>query len=442
MPASGKGNLAISFFKVGLGYLAITLLLGLTMVFGLGYGIFGSQGAKAAHVHASLLGFVTMIIIGSMYQITPTLTGTSLYGGNLPKKQFWLMNMGILGMFIALLFLRGTLRTGFQVLFGVVVLIASLLYGYIIFRTLGESRSKIKPVTIPFFKAAIIFLLLGEFLGILKAAYPGSFSGLLLSKTAHAHLGTLGFITMTIFGAEYQMFPMLSLKKLKSESWARINLWSFIIGTAGFIISLLLVRAGGGLTEQRLVSLSLTLFVVVLLLSTYTFLGNMWFTLIGASWKKLDVSVKYLFFGQVFLLVTTFIGSSMAVFYHLGLLDWMVGLGFAAKGLSLYGLIWTHAHLALIGFVTLTIIGATYHLVPMLVWMERYGPKMGKEKVPNIQDLFSKKLAHAILYVLLTGLIGIYFGSLYGVTPLLRSSTLLIGAAGLVFVAEMIRIMK
>jgi cbb3-type cytochrome oxidase subunit 1 len=435
-------NTTLWFFKAGLAYFAATLILGLLMITGKGYSIFGPQGAKAAHVHAGLLGFVTNIIIGAMYQIVPTLTGTKLYGGRLEAKQFIIFNLGVLGIFLTQLNLTGNLRIGFQIFFGTTILLATILFGVIVFKTIGESKSKIKPVTIPFFQAAIIFLLAGEVIGLLTVAFPRFFSHLLLAKTGHAHLGTLGFITMTIFGAEYQMFPMLSMRKLKSEQWAKLNFWTFTVGVAGFFIGLMLIRAEASLVEQRIVSLLLTLFVAILFFSIIIFIANMLLTLKGAESSKLDVSVKYLLAGHLFLLITIATGSAMAVFYHLGLIDWLIDLGLAAKSLSIYGLIWTHAHLALIGFVSLTIIGAMYHLTPMLVWMEKYGPKLGKEEVPNIQDLFSQGLARLILWSSVIGLFGILIGSLYGITGLLRASAYILAVAFGLFILAMYRIMK
>ncbi len=335
----------------------------------------------------------------------------------------------MLGLFITQL-LTGVLRSGFLIIFGLLVLLASALFAYIIFRTMGESRSKIQVVTIPFFKFALIFYLAGVTMGLLMVSFPRYFSQFFLGKTAHAHLGTLGFITMTIFGAEYQMFPMLSLQKLRSEKLARISLWSLAVGAAGFWIGLMIMN-----------TILLTLSTVVLLGSIYVFLLNMILTIRGAKWRGLDVSVKYLLGGHIFLFLTSAIGASMAVFYHLGLIDFLKRLGLAGEGFGIYSLIWTHAHLSLIGFVTLTIMGAMYHLAPMLVWMEKYGPKMGKEKVPNIQDLFSQKIALLILFSTAIGLVGLLIGQLYGNSFLIKSSAYVIGGSGAAFSLDMYRIM-
>ncbi len=424
-------NVTLWFFKAGLAYFAVTLVLGLLMITGKGFALFGPQGAKAAHVHAGLLGFVTNIIIGAMYQIAPTLTGSKLNSETLAHKQFLLINFGFLGLFLTQLLLTGGLRTLFLIIFGAVVLLASLLFAYIIFRTMAESKSKIKPVTIPFFKIAIIYYLAGLVMGLLMVIFPRYFSEFLLAKTAHAHLGTLGFITMTIFGAEYQMFPMLALQKLWSEKLAKINLWSFAIGVAGFWLGLMLLNTA-----------VLTVFVFLLLASTYIFLANMTLTFKGAKLQSLDISVKFLAAGHLFFFIATGTGAAMGVLYHFGLIEWLKAIGLAGENFSIYQLIWIHVHLALIGFVALTIIGAMYHLTPMIVWMERYGPKLGKEEVPNIQDLFSQKVAALILWASVIGLVGILIGSLYGMTGLLRISAYIISAAFGLFIVEMYRIMK
>jgi cbb3-type cytochrome oxidase subunit 1 len=430
IPSSQKNGIAVSFFKVGLAYFLATLALGILMMRGSAYIMFGPQGAKIAHVHAGLIGFVSLIIMGAMYQIVPTLTGSKLYGKGLPRRQFYLINLGFLGLFLTQLFLIGNIRTQFLIFFGFIVLLGSLLFAYIVFKTISLSRSKMKAVTTPFFSIAIIYYLAGITIGLLMAIFPGYFSNFLLAKTAHAHLGTLGWITLTIFGAEYQMYPMLSLQKLKSERWAEINLWTFTIGIFGFWFGLMLLNAR-----------VLTLFVALLLLSTYIFLGNMLLTLKGSKWAPLDISVKFLTVGHVFLFITTLIGAAMGVLYHLGLIEWLKDFGLAGERLGILQLIWTHAHLALIGFVTLTIMGAMYHLVPMLVWMERYGPKMGKEKVPNIQDLFNKRLASLILWSMSLGLVGILTGSLYGLNNIFSTSAYLIAASGTLFSYIMYRIM-
>jgi hypothetical protein len=66
---------------------------------------------------------------------------------------------------------------------------------------------------------------------------------------------------------------------------------------------------------------------------------------------------------------------------------------------------------------------------------------MGKEKVPNIQDLFNKRLASLILWSMSLGLVGILTGSLYGLNNIFSTSAYLIAASGTLFCYVMYRIM-
>jgi cbb3-type cytochrome oxidase subunit 1 len=430
MPAADKNGVALRFFKAALFYFLITLALGVLLITGKAYALFNPLGARLAHVHSGLLGFVTLTIMGAMYQIVPTLTGSEIYDNRLANNQFLLINVGVLGIFLTHLLTTGNLWRSLSILFGSILLLASIIFAYLIFKTMGSRKTKIKPVTIPFFKIAILYYLAGVTMGLLIVISPTYFSRFLLGKTAHAHLGTLGWITMTIFGAEYQMFPMLSLQKLRSERLANLNLWTITLGVAGFWIGLMLLNTQ-----------ILAFFIALSLSSILIFLVNMFLTVKGTNFGKLDVSVKYLIAGQLFLIITAVIGASMGVFYHLGLIDFLKRIGLASQELSLSQLIWTHAHLALIGFVTLKIIGAMYHLVPMLVWMEKYGPKMGKEKVPNIQDLFSQRIARIILWSSVLALVGMLVGQLYGIGLLINLSAYTFAVVGTLFTYAMYRIM-
>ena len=76
-----------------------------------------------------------------------------------------------------------------------------------------------------------------------------------------------------------------------------------------------------------------------------------------------------------------------------------------------------HMHLALIGVLTNTIIGAMYHILPFLVWWETYAGKVGLERVPLLKELFHEPFArlsfwiwNGSLWVLVAGfLLGLFY---------------------------------
>lgn len=50
---------------------------------------------RPAHVHANLLGFVSMMIFGVAYHVIPRFTGNPLYRRELAMAHFWVANAGL-----------------------------------------------------------------------------------------------------------------------------------------------------------------------------------------------------------------------------------------------------------------------------------------------------------------------------------------------------------
>jgi len=106
-----------------------------------------------AHTHINLLGWVEMAIFASIYYIIPRMAARPLYSIALLKVHFWLHNFGLIGMVV--LFTAAGVIGGVASetmmpdeveklvkpflaamgIFGTLVLLANLIWGYNIFRT-------------------------------------------------------------------------------------------------------------------------------------------------------------------------------------------------------------------------------------------------------------------------------------------------------------------
>lgn len=114
-----------------------------------------------AHTHINLLGWVEMAIFAAVYYIIPRLVRRPIYSVNLVKAHFWIHNFGLIGMVV--LFTSAGVIGGMasvesppdQVekvirpflatmgIFGSLVLLANLIWGYNIFRTcIGWRRER------------------------------------------------------------------------------------------------------------------------------------------------------------------------------------------------------------------------------------------------------------------------------------------------------------
>jgi len=55
----------------------------------------------STHVHLNLLGFMSMMIYGVGYHILPRFSGKNIYSPLIVRIQFWVTNIGLVGMAIS-----------------------------------------------------------------------------------------------------------------------------------------------------------------------------------------------------------------------------------------------------------------------------------------------------------------------------------------------------
>ncbi|HHH36303.1 MAG TPA: cbb3-type cytochrome c oxidase subunit I [Gammaproteobacteria bacterium] len=106
-----------------------------------------------AHTHVNLLGWVEMAIFAAVYYIVPRLARRPIHSVRLVKAHFWIHNFGLIGM-VVLFTMAGVVGGNASLtetpeavealirpilatmgIFGSLVLLANLIWGYNIFRT-------------------------------------------------------------------------------------------------------------------------------------------------------------------------------------------------------------------------------------------------------------------------------------------------------------------
>lgn len=124
----------LGFLFAGLTYLTIGVTLGVLFF------IFPeTRILRLVHTHLNLVGFVMFAIFGIGYHILPRFRGNPLYSERLAWWQFWLANVGLVGM-VAFLSLGAYLSFGglrvAQVVFGSTLALSIYLFVYNMLRTL------------------------------------------------------------------------------------------------------------------------------------------------------------------------------------------------------------------------------------------------------------------------------------------------------------------
>ena len=380
-------NLPLRFLYAGLFYLLFGAVVGVLNVT-------GAAALKGLHSHLMLAGFVSLTIVGAMYQLVPTILGSNLKPRILPDVSFILLNAGVI-----LLAYSFTGSFGLMVPAALIYVAGALSFAITVFATVLTAPRKNISIAVWYFAIAIIYYLAG----IIHAAL--AFSGVISFRLpVHSHLLAAGWVALTTYGGLYELFPMLSLRKLKSVKLAYFNL----VLTNAALIGMLY---GFYFSREALIASG-----VAFALSFYLLAANLFATLAtkSESGVELDLSVKFFVPALLF-----------------GLTGITLGPLNVASGSSLT---FQHSHLLLVGWITLTIIGAGYHIIPMLTWMEKYASRLGVEDIPMIADLFNMKLGKAVLA-----------GSIVGVALLSYPGTAPVGGvillvAFLAFVGDMIAV--
>jgi cbb3-type cytochrome oxidase subunit 1 len=81
------------FIRSSLLWLGVGVAIGVAMAVDPRYVSF-----RPAHMHANLLGFVSMMIFGVGYHVFPRFVGRPLYYRKMAEVHLWLANLGLAGM--------------------------------------------------------------------------------------------------------------------------------------------------------------------------------------------------------------------------------------------------------------------------------------------------------------------------------------------------------
>ncbi len=84
-----------NFIGMSIVYLAIASVLGILML-----GRPSLLSLKFVHSHLNMLGWVSMMIFGVGYHILPRFSGKPLKSPKMGEVQFWLANIGLIGMLL------------------------------------------------------------------------------------------------------------------------------------------------------------------------------------------------------------------------------------------------------------------------------------------------------------------------------------------------------
>lgn len=219
----------------------------------------------------------------------------------------------------------------------------------------GRGSAEAPPFRVPgqHFAAGLVFLLAGA-AGLVwraEALAAGAFAdpGLL----ATTHLFTLGWIGTSIMGALYQFLPVALGSAVRWQRLADATFALWVTGLVVFVAGLLAGAAAATLAGAGLLGLAVLLFVANLAatLRGTPRRGLTWWCVAGAGLS---------------LLGTWVLGALLAANLDTGILG--------AGRLSVLAI---HVHVAIGGWVMLTVVGVAHHLLPMFLLSPGAGGRTG-----------------------------------------------------------------
>lgn len=229
-----------------------------------------------------------------------------------------------------------------------------------------------KYFTLGFIISSLAYLILTAVMGIIFLAGGSFMRSSILSNygfvVAIVHSFLLGFATMLIFGVNYHIIPIFSGRDFYSEKLAYIHLAMGNIGILGFVLLLPFSSYPVGIHTV------INLFSLLFGLSILIFIYNMLKTFIspvsktpfhnpfGEGDKAADkMAIRFTGISIIYLLI----GCPL-------------GILFLLRPDYIFYLRPVHAHINLIGFVSIMIFGVSYHMFPRFAGKPLYNVQMGR----------------------------------------------------------------
>ncbi len=368
-----------------------------------------------ALAHLWLPGFLLSICLGAIYQLMPVVCGSPLRSSN---RSLW-MHLGLhaagaAGLVVGFLFARFEWVAGGGVLVaaGVGIMVSA------VWRTFLRSERRDAaawsfPLAASWLGATV---LLGVLLALSRrwswATLPLPVTGLL---QAHAHLGLAGFFLTLLQGTAFQLVPMFTMGEMRRPRLV----WAGLLGTQ---LGLLLLAPGLAWRIERLEHLGTLALAGGLACSGEALRA----TLASRRRRKLDPGIRAFVTGSGFFAVAAMAGLALVFLPD--------GTELGLRAVVAYGI------LVIGGGLGFTILGMLCKIVPFLVWMRAYGPRVGKQPVPVATSLASRRFENGWFAAHLAGIVLMTAGVAVSSPFIMAVGCLALAVGGGLFLVNTLRV--
>lgn len=268
-----------------------------------------------------------------------------------------------------------------------------------------------------FFYAAAAALILSAIQGVVQR-FPeisdwllaADYGGHMVTNLAHTHITIVGAGTISLTGLIYYVLPRVTKRQLFSSTLTNVSFWCTIIGVFGFYLSMLgigiyegaMVHAGWAYDAARDYlgvwhKAPMAITAAIMGIGYWTFVTNVYVTVGQAGgerkiWPDKGPSDSEMLLAKFFVVGATglLFGTIQGVYQVMPWsLDWLHATGNAGKMIDPMA----HAHMNLVGGVSVALMGLLYFFVPRML----------------NRPMFSMKLAVFSFWCIVIGVFGFYF---------------------------------
>lgn len=371
----------------GCALMALVLALGLISS-GFGYPAEGLAAPQTLIVvHLLAIGWLSLLMLGALYQFLPVLVGKPLSLVGLAPLVLVLLLVGLALLLGGFAGLEGlAFPVDLLPLGGLLLVCGFAIAAFILFWTLVQVGSL--PLPAGFVAVALASLLLTALLGESLASALAGFLGQDLAAALlgpgvglHAGFGLGGWLTFAAMGVSYRLVSMFLVAPERGGPLPRMAFWCGSAALAALCMALGLVLVNGA-------SLPVVLAVAGLaaLLSLLAYSGDIVALYSSRRRRALELHT----------------GAAIAAFCAL-----------AAGALLLLAGFWLDSEGAIAGAIYLLALGwlgglglaMLYKIIPFLTWLECFAPDMGRLPTPRVQDLVCEARARNWFLVYFLGIV-------------------------------------
>ena len=325
----------------------------------------GSPGMLST-THFYTLGFLTMVMMGALYQLVPVVMNTRIASVRAGFLQYGVYVAGVAILIDGMAAMRPprVLAGGSLVIVAVTIFVANLAQ--------SVRRAKSWTISSYFVMTGLGYLGLTVTMGWLLALnlahpiFPND-----RELYLHLALGVVGWFTLTIVGVSYKLVPMFVL----SHGHLRWGWWTLGLFN-GAILSVAM-----GIWLGNVFYLTAAFLGLLAVAGYLADLGRMWH---DRTRRQLDPALVLALSGPFSLVI-------------------ILAMAGGAMG---NGELWPAViYLVFNGWLSLTVMGLLQKIVPFLIWLDRYSDQMGRGPVPRMKDIFAERWSWQIGVIYALGVV-------------------------------------